>query len=1065
MEPCLWIDSGTSCKPMTPPSPDIDWGRVKAVLGDVLDAPPEERANELDRRCGGDKGLRAAVAKLLAAHDDGADFLAEPTVQEPKPAPEPRPFPSQIGKYRIVREIGHGGMGTVYEAVQDKPRRKVAVKLLHASISSSRITERFVRESELLARIDHPNIARVFDAGTHEDRFGRIPYFAMEFIEDALPITRYAQEMSLSVRARVELFLPVCDAVHYGHQRGIIHRDLKPGNILVGGRDQRPRVIDFGVARTTGTDMSMVAMETVDHEIIGTLRYMSPEQCSGNANEVDVRCDVYALGVVLYETLMGRLPYDFKSTSLLEIPRVISEVPPRRLAPGHDNDLDTIVLKALEKSRERRYQSVSDLVGDLRRFLHGEPIEAKRDRKWYVMRKTIRRHRTVVGVAAGSVILLATAAVALGVLYTRAQRNAQILRRVSYFQSIALAEHALDSSRTDELRRLLEGCPPDLRGWEWWYLHGRTDESIATLEIEPFVAAALSPDGNLLASGGRGGVIEIWDVARREKVAEHSIGATYFETLSFSLDGSLLAIGSRSTTPSFVIDTKSGQPVLEIPSAAEIKSVLMHPDGVRLITGSAHGALTIRSVESGAVLQALTDADSPTQLITALGISPDGRSLAAGRHNGTIETWDLNSTELIFRVENAHNERISGLVFSPDGSRLYTSGWDAAVKSWDQAGHQIDVRLTQGDLVRGIALAPDSDLLAVVTTTTIELRNPSDGTLVRRVLGQTNSYGVAFMPESSGSDELVTWSASEAKIWNLQAPRGADVLGRHSSMSDSVATSPDGQWIASSGRGGRVMLWNAKTGVADNQWPTATSRVYRLEFSPNGERLAGACHDGTVRVWSVPGGELEHRFEGDRPVLQLQWSDDDVLLAASRDGLSAWSCDDDQRRWAVDAGQGGLASVACDPQGDRIATGGTDGTIKIWTLNSQKLLSVLSAHEGTVNELAWSPDGAVLASGGDDRVVRLWSADDGRMRNEFVGHSGLIKGIDFSPDGARLATSAWEGEIRLWETAGSTCVLRLRGHVGVVMDVEFTADGRRLVSAGSDGTVRVWEAPLKPPRR
>ena len=216
---------------MTPIPPDIDWARVKAVLGDVLDTHPEERAGELDRQCGNDEQLRAAVTRLLAAHDDGTDFLAEPVAREPEPTPEPQATPTRIGKYRIVRELGHGGMGTVYEAEQDQPRRTVALKLLHASISSSRITERFLRESELLARLDHPNIARVFEAGTYDDRLGATPYFAMEFIKDAHPITKYAEDMSLSVRARIELFLPVCDAVHYGHQRGIIHRDLKPGNI------------------------------------------------------------------------------------------------------------------------------------------------------------------------------------------------------------------------------------------------------------------------------------------------------------------------------------------------------------------------------------------------------------------------------------------------------------------------------------------------------------------------------------------------------------------------------------------------------------------------------------------------------------------------------------------------------------------------------------------------------------------------------------------------------------------------------------------------------------------
>ena len=360
----------------------------------------------------------------------------------------------------------------------------------------------------------------------------------------------------------------------------------------------------------------------------------------------------------------------------------------------------------------------------------------------------------------------------------------------------------MEASRTDELRRILEACPQDLRGWEWSYLNGRIDESIATLEIEPFVAAALSPDGRLLASSSRAGVVEIWNVSRRQRVGEHKVPATFCETMSFSPDGSLIAVGTRSDSPSFVIDTESGTPVLEIPATEQVKSVLIHPDGKRLVTGSARGVLAIRSLDSGDILQTLTDARSSGQWITALGVSSDGTMLAAGRHDGTIETWNLNTTERAFRVEDAHDERISGLVFSPDGSRLHTSGWDTALKSWDQNGRQLDVRLTQGDLIRGIALAPDGDMLAVATTTTIELRNPDDGTLLRRVLGQIDGYGVAFSPDPSATDQMVTWAAHEAKIWNLQAPRGADVLGNHANGADAVATSRDGRWIASAGRGG-----------------------------------------------------------------------------------------------------------------------------------------------------------------------------------------------------------------------------------------------------------------------
>jgi len=1036
---------------------NVDWARAKAVFGELLEAAPESRAAELDRLCGGDGELRRAVTGLLTAFEKGSEFLAESSAPKGKADPERVAAPAaRVGRYRIVRELGRGGMGTVYEAIQDQPRRKVALKLLHASISSERTTERFVREAELLGRLDHPNIARVHDAGTHGAGLGGVPYFAMEFIEDASPITAYVEMASLSVRRRVELFLPVCDAVHYGHQRGIIHRDLKPGNILVGGDDLRPRVIDFGVARTTEADASMAALETGAHEIIGTLRYMSPEQCGGAANEVDVRCDVYALGIVLYEMLTGRLPYDFKSTSLLEIPRVISEAPPRRLGASYDGDLDAIIQKALEKSPDRRYQSASELAGDLRRYLDGEPIEAKHDRKWYVLRKTIWRYRAAASVAAAFFLFMTVAAVALAVLYTRAERNAENLRRLGYFQSIALAEHALDSSRTDELLRLLQECPEDLRGWEWRYLSGRTDESVATLPVAPYVALAVSPDGTVLASGGRDGIVEIWDIARRKKVAEHTIDAGFVESMSFSSDGGLLAIGTRATVDSYVLDARTGALVLRIPAAEQVKAVLFLSDGVGLVTGSADGVLALRSLETGEVLREFTGSGD---WITALQVSPDGRSLAAGRNDGALETWDMETGAPGFRNDGAHESRVSGLVFSADGARLHSSGWDAAVKKWDMEGRQLDVRLAQGDIVRGLALSPDGALLAVATPTSIELRNPADGTLVRRVLGQTKGYGVAFLPGPADGARMVTWSNREAKIWNVETRRGAYVLGRHPTLADSVATAPDGRWVASAERGSTVILWDAETGEPIARRPVETLRIYRLEFSPSDRLLAGACHDGAVRVWSVPDGEMLHEFNGEQSVVHVDWRDDRVVLGAGAEGeLSAWSCEDGELVWALEAGQDGLTSVACASGGDRVATGGRDGTVRIWTFEQGKLVRAFAAHEGRVSDLAWSPDGAILASGGHDSVVRLWGADDGRPRAELVGHSGLIKGVDFNADGSRLATSAWEGEIRLWETSGGTCVLRLRGHVGVVMDVEFTREGQRLLSTGNDGTVRVWEA-------
>ena len=276
-----------------------------------------------------------------------------------------------------------------------------------------------------------------------------------------------------------------------------------------------------------------------------------------------------------------------------------------------------------------------------------------------------------------------------------------------------------------------------------------------------------------------------------------------------------------------------------------------------------------------------------------------------------------------------------------------------------------------------------------------------------------------------------------------------------------MATSPDSRWVASAGRDGDLVVWEADTGATVARWNAGSKRIFQLAFNPAGDRLAGACHEGVVRVWSVPGGVLEHEFRcsDELPVFGVQWSDDVVLAAAGNAMLSAWSCRDGARRWAVETGTSGLFSMACDPTGTRVATGDFDGAIRIWTLDPLKELRVIEAHERPINGLAWSPDGTTLASGSNDHVVRLWNADDGSRRSELVGHEGLITAVGFNADGTRLATSAWEGEIRLWDTATGACVLRLQGHVGVVQDLEFTADGERLISGGHDGTVRVWEAP------
>ena len=303
--------------------------------------------------------------------------LAAAPSASPVPEPPAHPLPASIGNYRIVRLLGEGGMGAVYEAEQDQPRRRVALKVIKAAWASPEMLRRFEQESRALGRLQHPGIAQIYEAGSADAGFGVQPFFAMELIHGK-PLVEYANEHKLNTRQRLELMIQVCDAVHHAHQRGIIHRDLKPGNILVDETGQ-PRILDFGLARATDSD-AQATRQTDMGQLLGTLAYMSPEQVLADPYALDTRSDVYALGVILYELLAGKMPYTL-SRHLHEAVRTIQVTDPAPLSAVsrvYRGDIETIVAKALEKDKERRYASAAGLAGDIRRYLNDEPIIARR---------------------------------------------------------------------------------------------------------------------------------------------------------------------------------------------------------------------------------------------------------------------------------------------------------------------------------------------------------------------------------------------------------------------------------------------------------------------------------------------------------------------------------------------------------------------------------------------------------------------------------------------------------------------------------------------------------------
>jgi non-specific serine/threonine protein kinase/serine/threonine-protein kinase len=318
-------------------------------------------------------------------------------------------LPKRIGQFHVKGVLASGGMGTVYEAVQEHPRRTVAVKVMKHGIASRSALRRFEYESQILARLRHPGIAQVYEAGTHDDGTGAVPFFAMEYIPNAKPITEYAKRKKLGARDRLALFVRVCDAVQHGHQKGIIHRDLKPGNILVDSNGD-VKIIDFGVARGTDSDLAVTTLQTDIGQLIGTLQYMSPEQCDADPHDIDTRSDVYTLGVVLYQLLSDKLPYDVSKTPALG-PSMIREALPARLSTVDTalrGDTETIVFKALEKERERRYQSAVEFAQDIRRYLAGEAVVARAPSIVYQLRLFARRNKALFRASgAVAVVLLA----------------------------------------------------------------------------------------------------------------------------------------------------------------------------------------------------------------------------------------------------------------------------------------------------------------------------------------------------------------------------------------------------------------------------------------------------------------------------------------------------------------------------------------------------------------------------------------------------------------------------------------------------------------------------------
>jgi serine/threonine protein kinase/WD40 repeat protein len=1071
---------------------------AREVFEACLAVSVDDRDEVLRRNCGGDPELERQVRRLLEAHDRAQSAGLEGTCWS-QPAP-----PTQIGPYRLIRVVGEGGMGVVYEAEQLQPvRRRVALKLIRSGFNSSRIAARFESERQLLALMDHPNIARILDAGTTAD--GR-PYFVMELVE-GIPLKAFCDRHRLTVKRRLELFISLCRAVQHAHQKGVIHRDLKPSNVLVGLQDGQPhlKIIDFGIAKALAPELADTRSHTRDGAVLGTPAYMSPEQAVTGALDIDTRSDLYSLGVMLYELLAGGPPLDPESVGLhaflLRLADPHLEFPPpsaRLQGPEGERaawlcqtsaatlknelagDLDWVVMKAVSKERDRRYATAEALGLELQRFLDNEPILARPPSFSYRAGKVLRRHRPLMGAAAVAAVALTVgvAGVVTGLIQAdqgrkeaeqqavkamAAETEANIrLRSALLAQARTLSRTRVPGQRFESLELLVQAA--SLQPGE-----DLQDEAFSVLpltDVRPRLrwskpgsdATTLAFDGDLARYGLalRGGGIEIRRSGTQELL--HTIPALGGEVwgLRFSRDARFLAAkydpspgGGEAALR--VWDTASWELKHELPGSVTGVAFAFSPDGETLFRVS--GASRLTALDLGAGGTRFT-ADLPG-LPHDLQASPDGRVLAlAYRDPPGLELRDAGSGSRLRFLPSP--DALYGVAWSAGGDMLAAAGADGTVPIWEADSGRVmrSLRGHQAEVVR-VEFHPHYPLLlSYGWDETTRLWDASSGNQWLALPQQGHGFSAdGARLAASGGEGYWIWEVHHRDYyWEWAGHRGKGPR--------CFDISPDGRIVASGGLDG-VLLWKEAVSQPILRLPAGDVRA--VLFGRDGSRLV-TCGEKGLLEWQLPadpgggvpkpvpmarGNCLYASMDADRRRLVSVIPARGVILQDLEGG-------EEVRRLSYFPG---MASPSLAPAARRLAFGNWRGNRTLVLEQGGRIVAELLPGETSV-AVGFSPDGRLLVTG-TAREYRIWETEGWREIRRVprpLRFSNLPGVSAYSADGRWLALVMDQNRIDLMPADGARRLVSLKlPDPRLISQIRFSPDGRRLLAASSVNRIHVWE--------